>query len=263
MLDMLKRLNTSPPALEQRSIRLADKHISYTLKRSAKRRSIGLQIDDHGLTVSMPLRASEKWLHSVLQEKAGWVVSKLDSWQSRKAPVQNWGDGEPILFRGETFTLRVVPCLFNTPPLLTASELVVYVAESGRQGANWGRQASAAEAAGIKKAVIKWYRREAERVFEECVAHFAPLMKVTPKAIKLTSARTQWGSCTSGGVVRLNWQLVTMPLHLIDYVVVHELAHLQEMNHSAAFWRIVARVCPDYAGMRAELRKWSPAATVD
>ena len=233
------------PAIEQRSIQLADKHISYTLKRSPRRRSIGLQISEQGLVVSMPLRASEKWLHSVLQEKALWVVSKLDSWQGKQTPVTKWADGESLLFRGETFTLRVVTSLFKAPPQLTTDALLVQVLDASNQAA-------------IHKVVLQWYKREAERVFAECVEHFAPLMKVQPKEIKLTSARTQWGSCTAQGVVRLNWQLVTMPLHLIDYVVVHELAHLQEMNHSAAFWQVVESVCPDYAKCRGELRKWSP-----
>ena len=108
----------------------------------------------------------------------------------------------------------------------------------------------------IEKVVTQWYRREAEQVFRECVAHYAPLMQVMPQQIKLSSAKTQWGSCTSRGVVRFNWQLVRMPLHLIDYVVVHELAHLVEMNHSAAFWRVVESACPDYAQCRAELRTY-------
>jgi hypothetical protein len=245
MLSKLHRL--PPPSEEQRSIQLADKLISYTLKRSLKRRTIGLQINDQGLTVSMPLRASEKWLHSVLQEKAAWVVDKLENWQSKKAPVQKWADGEAILFRGETFTLRVIPALFKTPPHLTPQELIIHVVDSGNQAA-------------IEKAVLQWYKREAMRVFEECIEHFAPLMKLAPRELKLTSARTQWGSCTAQGVVRLNWQLVTMPLQLIDYVVVHELAHLQEMNHSPAFWKVVESACPDYAKIRKELHKWSPAA---
>ncbi len=116
-----------------------------------------------------------------------------------------------------------------------------------------------ADAAAIEKAVMTWYRIEALRVFEECVAHFAPLMNVAPREIKLTSARTQWGSCTVAGVVRLNWRLVKMQLHLIDYVVAHELAHLVEMNHSPAFWRVVESVCPDYRQCRAELHGYGIA----
>lgn len=233
----------SPPVVEQRSIQLAGKPVSYTLKRSDKRRSIGLRIDDKGLTVSIPLRASEQWLHSVLNEKANWVVEKLGSWQSRKQPIPQWQDGEQIDFRGEQFILRIIPSLFASPPQLRGESLIVHAV-------------NITDEIKIEKVIVQWYRREAERVFAECVAHYVPLMGVAPKQIKLSSARTQWGSCTSRGVVRFNWQLVKMPLHLIDYVVVHELAHLVEMNHSDAFWRVVEGACPEYAKCRAELRRY-------
>jgi hypothetical protein len=243
---MLKKLRRppSPSVAEQRSIQLAGKPVSYTLKRSSKRRSIGLRIDDRGLTVNAPLRASEKWLHSVLQEKAAWVVEKLASWQAKKPAPQQWSDGETILFRGETFILRIVPSLFDAPPQLHGARLVIHVCRTDNPAL-------------IEKIVERWYRREALQLFEECVAHFAPQMKVAPREIKLSAARTQWGSCTTRGTVRLNWQLIKMPLPLVDYVVAHELAHLVEMNHSAAFWRVVETVCPDYAKLRVELRGWS------
>ena len=238
---MFKQRTAPPPAVELRSIQLAGTAITYTLKRSGKRRSIGLRIDDRGLTVNIPLRASEKWLQSVLNEKADWVVEKLGGWQKKKTVAPQWLDGEKIPFRGETFTLRIFPSLFKSPPQLHGEQLHLYVTDI-------------TDEAKIETVVTKWYRQEAERVFQECVAHYAPLMSVAPKQIKLSSARTQWGSCTSHGVIRLNWQLVRMPLHLIDYVVVHELAHLIEMNHSAAFWRVVENSCPDYEIRRAELR---------
>lgn len=242
MLERLRRTVTLP-AIEQRDIQLAGKPVTYTLKRSSKRRSIGLRIDDRGLTVSMPLRASEQWLHTVLNEKADWVVEKLGSWQSRKPALPEWRDGEKIAFRGETFTLRIIPSLFNSPPQLRGEQLHVHMVDITDESR-------------IEKIVTQWYRREAEQVFQECVAHYAPLMQVQPRQIRLSSAKTQWGSCTSRGVVRFNWQLVRMPLHLIDYVVVHELAHLVEMNHSAAFWRVVESACPDYAQCRAALRNY-------
>lgn len=242
MLKTLRRVVASP-AVEQRSIELAGKPVTYTLKRTGRRRSIGLRIDDRGLTVAVPLRASEKWLHNVLQEKAGWVVEKLTSWQAKKPAPQQWVDGETILFRGEAFTLRLIPSLFDAPPQLHGAHLLIHVAKADNPAL-------------IEKVVEHWYRREALKLFEECVAHFAPLMNVSPREIKLSSARTQWGSCTTRGTVRLNWQLIKMPLPLVDYVVAHELAHLVEMNHSAAFWRVVEIVCPDYVQMRRELRQW-------
>lgn len=240
MFGKLRNLVT-PPTVEQRAALLAGKHVTYTLKRSVKRRSIGLRIDDRGLTVSMPLRASERWLHSVLEEKAQWVVEKLDGWQSRKPAELHWTDGEIIPFLGERLTLRVRQSLFAAPVHRQGKELWVFVADDGDE-------------AHIGRLVARWYRQQAEPLFAERVAHYAPQLGVAPREVKLSAAKTQWGSCTARGTVRLNEQLIRLPLKLIDYVVVHELAHLREMNHSAAFWEVVASACPDYAKLRRELK---------
>ncbi len=235
-----------PPAIERRSIELAGKTIPYVLKRTGRRRSIGLRIDDDGLTIAMPLRASERWLHSVLQEKARWIVEKLENWRSSRPAPLLWADGQPIPFLGEQLTLRIVPSLFDGQPVVSGRQMLVHVAGS-------------ADPSEVERRVTEWYRREAEILFRERVAHYAPLLKVSPAEVKLSSARTQWGSCTIRGTVHLNWRLIKMPLRLLDYVVVHELAHLIEMNHSAAFWGVVKEACPDYARLRRELRQWSAA----
>ncbi|MHB1115192.1 M48 family metallopeptidase [Sideroxydans sp.] len=241
MMFLRSRSKPVPPAVEQRSLQLSDQHITYILKRSGKRRSIGLRIDERGLTVSMPLRASEQWLHSVLQDKASWVLDKLENWQVAKVMPIVWQDGASIPFRGEEITLRVVPDLFGAPLCLQGESLLLQLN-------------GVATPQRIEKLVSQWYREQALQVFEECVAHFAPLMEVAPRTIRLSSARTQWGSCSARGVISLNWQLVKLSLPLIDYVVIHELAHLKEMNHSAAFWRVVASVCPDHKELRTALR---------
>jgi predicted metal-dependent hydrolase len=240
------RKKASPSVVEQRNIHLSGKEISYTLKRSGYRRSIRLRIDDRGLTVNAPLRASEKWLHSVLLDKADWVVKQLDNWQAKKAQPIFWAEGASIPFRGEQFILTLTPGTHGAKPTLHGEVLHVPVGLD-------------AESADVEKAVNQWYRDEALQVFMECAEYFAPMLQVAPSAIKLSSATTQWGSCTAHGVVRLNWQLVKMPLPLIDYVVVHELAHLKEMNHSPAFWRVVESVCPDYRQRRAELHRYGVA----
>ncbi|MEW6562624.1 MAG: SprT family zinc-dependent metalloprotease [Pseudomonadota bacterium] len=243
MLKRLRRL-IQPPAVEQRAIEFDGRIIPYTLKRSARRRSIGLRINDRGLTVSMPQRASEKWLHSVLQDKAGWVIEKLDQWQARQRPVRNWADGETVPFRGELLTLRIRPGLFAAPPQRIGSELVLTLADDAPPDM-------------IAHQVQQWCMRQAEPVFAERLAHFAVHMRVQPKMLKLSSARTQWGSCSARGIVRLNWRLVQLPPRLLDYVVVHELAHLREMNHSAAFWREVEAVLPEWRSLRAELKRYA------
>ena len=240
---MLKRLRNMivPPSVEQRAALLAGKRITYTLKRSNKRRSIGLRIDDRGLTVSVPLRSSEKWLNSVLLDKARWVVEKLDGWQVHAPKETRWAEGETISYRGELLSLRVVQSLFAAPAQKRLNELWVFVVNGS-------------EPAYIEKAVSRWYQHEAGQLFAERVAYYAPLLNVAPRAVKHSSAKTQWGSCTAQGVVRLNLHLIKLPLRLIDYVVVHELAHLREMNHSAKFWDVVEMACPDYAKLRNEIK---------
>jgi len=241
MLKQLKNL-IAPPAVEQRAAVLDGKRVTYTLKRSSKRRSIGLHIDERGLIVSVPMRSSEHWLHGVLQEKARWVVTRLDGWRQVSIPAEKcWADGETIPYLGELLSLKVVPGLFETPAYRKDKMLLVFVANGSGP-------------TDIKNATACWYRREAEQLFAERVAYYAPLLNVMPSTVKLSSAKTQWGCCTEKGIVLLNLQLIKLPLRLIDYVVVHELAHLREMNHSARFWELVEFACPDYAGLRNELK---------
>ena len=242
MLKRLHKLVAAPPVTtEQRAVVLAGKPITYTLKRSGKRRSIGLRINDRGLTVSMPLHASESWLHEVLQIRADWVVEKLDGWRARQIPAQVWADGEFIPFLGEQLTLRVIT---STAAAVTRQHLdELQVAFRGE-----------ISLLRVERAVSRWYQEQAMTLFAARVAYYAPLLNVAPQQVKLSAAKTRWGSCSARGTLRLNVQLIKLPLYLIDYVVVHELAHLREMNHSAAFWRVVASACPDYAKLRRELK---------
>ena len=106
----------------------------------------------------------------------------------------------------------------------------------------------------IERAVMDWYHRHALECFSERMSLYAQKLGVALPQLRLSHARTLWGSCHSRGVVRLNWRLIQKPLDLVDYVVAHELSHLIEMNHSPAFWRTVESVYPDYKAARKRLR---------
>ncbi|MGB8518489.1 MAG: SprT family zinc-dependent metalloprotease [Gallionella sp.] len=239
MLKSLHPRTSSSP--EQRDTLLAGQSVTYTLKRSGNRRSIGLRIDGNGLTVSMPLRASEKWLHEVLQDKAEWVVAKLQGWEDRKPIAVKFHDGAALDYLGDLLTLRIDRGLFIAPAQKRGNELWVFLSANGTE-----KQ--------IAREVQLWYRAQALQLYQQRAELYALMLEVAPREIKLSSAKTQWGCCTAGGTVRLNLQLIKLPVKLIDYVVVHELAHLREMNHSAAFWQIVKSACPDYLKLRAELK---------
>jgi predicted metal-dependent hydrolase len=106
----------------------------------------------------------------------------------------------------------------------------------------------------IRDAVQSWLQRQARRIFEERCALFAVRLGVRMKRLSLSSAATRWGSASADGSIRLNWRLVHFALPVIDYVVTHELAHLREMNHSAAFWEVVRQALPDFEAARGALR---------
>lgn len=105
-----------------------------------------------------------------------------------------------------------------------------------------------------RHAVTGWLREYAKVHLGEKVCQFAEKMQVTVNRITIKEQKTRWGSCSSKGNINFNWKLVLMPERIQDYIVVHELAHRKQMNHSAAFWKIVEDFLPDYKERRAWLR---------
>jgi len=114
------------------------------------------------------------------------------------------------------------------------------------------------EPARMRAAAQAWLQARARALFEQRCRHFAAQMGLCYSKLSLSSAQTRWGSASSSGAIRLNWRLIHFAPAVIDYVVVHELAHLREMNHSARFWAVVAAVLPDYEQARARLREEPP-----
>lgn len=102
-------------------------------------------------------------------------------------------------------------------------------------------------------AVLDWYRRHAWMNFEARLAFYAQQLRLAAPRFFLSGARSRWGSCNASGRIGLNWRLIQAPQFVIDYVVVHELAYLREMNHSRRFWSIVAEAFPRHAEARAHL----------
>lgn len=107
----------------------------------------------------------------------------------------------------------------------------------------------------LTKQLVKWFRINALEILSKRVEYFSTLMQLNPKLVKLTNAKTCWGVCNSLGVVSLNWRVIMLPHNLIDYVIVHELSHLVQMNHSKLFWQLVGSVLPDYATRRKSLKQ--------
>jgi predicted metal-dependent hydrolase len=228
----------------QRDIRFGEHVVAYELRR-ARRRSIGFVIGAEGLSVSAPRWVGVAEVEAALREKQAWILRKLHEQRERARRLDaarvDWRDGTTIPFLGATVTLR----------LDAAATGAVLHADSGclHLGLPQGAQPEQ-----IRDVVQSWLQRQARRVFEERCQVFAERLGVRMQRLSLSSASTRWGSASADGAIRLNWRLVHFALPVIDYVVTHELAHLREMNHSAAFWGVVRSVMPDYEQAQGALR---------
>ncbi len=228
----------------QREIGFGEHRVAYELRR-ARRRSIGFVVGADGLTVSAPRWVGVGEIEAALREKSAWILRKLHEQRERASRLAaarvDWRDGTELPFLGRRVALRLGAQASGAS--FDAAAAVLHL----------GLPQGAAPAQ-IRDLVQSWLQRQARRVFEERCEHFAPRLGVRIERLTLSSAATRWGSASADGSVRLNWRLVHFALPVIDYVVTHELAHLREMNHSAAFWSVVRSVLPDYEHSRGALR---------
>jgi predicted metal-dependent hydrolase len=218
---------------------LGNEAIRYIIKRSRRRGSITLIIDELGLRVGAPWRASQRTIENQVRKHGAWVLRKLAEWRERRAPPRRWQDGETLMLLGEPLRLTLAPA-----PRLPIRDRDRLFVGSSVQGPSDD----------VANQVIAWLRQQALACFHIRVAHYLPLLAVSAPEIRLSNARTRWGSCHGKGRISVNWRLIQVPLPLVDYVIVHELAHLREMNHSPRFWRTVGRVMPDYTARKREIR---------
>lgn len=205
----------------------------------AKRRTIALIVErDGSLTVRAPKRATLQDIHCFIQEKEKWIERSRERLKAIvTVPKKEFADGETFLFLGKEYELRLVP---NQRQTLHFDSGFTLKASARPRG---------------EAVFTKWYKTQALTVFTERVSHYATLHKFEPKQVKVNSARTRWGSCTSTGTINFTWRLVMAPVEVIDYVVLHELAHLKIKNHSPRFWKLVESLCPEFKRHRKWLRE--------
>ncbi len=212
--------------------------LTYKLVRS-KRRTLAVVVERDGtLTVRAPLRMAEAEIRRFVEAKSDWIERKQAEAAKEAVVPHRFEDGERFPFLGKTLPLRLVS---NRRPALAM--------DGERFCLSRSRQAEA------RALLVAWYRAQARKIITERVEYFARSHHFEPLKVRISSARTRWGSCSRKGTLSFSWRLVMAPPEVVDYVVVHELAHLREMNHSRAFWELVGAILPDYKQRRAWLKK--------
>ena len=212
--------------------------MEYTLVRS-KRKTVAIYIREGCVEVRAPLRMPQKNIDNFVNSKEKWIKDKLlkSSVESveRKKFSLNYGD--PVLYRGDLYQIVMVT---GKRPVFKNEQFCV------PEGLNPDE---------IKNACITIYRKLANQDLIERVDYFSGIMSVTPKSIKINSAKTRWGSCSAKKNLNLSWLLIMADDGVIDYIVVHELAHLIELNHSKRFWAVVEKILPDYKKRQKRLKE--------
>jgi hypothetical protein len=204
-------------------------------RHSTRRRSIGIQVTDQGrVVVTLPRGASEESLARALEKHRAWIEAKVAEKRAAWGHIQ----AGAAYFLGEAFRLTVLRGATGAVNLHGKEMRLPLPA-----GADpWPR-------------LVAWYAECAYTQLQARVAHFAAAMNLSPGPMELKGWRRRWGECHPDGRLRFNWRLILCPPMVIDYVVVHELAHLKVSGHNPRFWAEVAKVLPDYAARRRWLNR--------
>ncbi|MBI5180802.1 MAG: M48 family metallopeptidase [Nitrospirae bacterium] len=203
----------------------------------SKRRTIALEIaQDASLIVRAPYRTPLDFIERIVFKKRFWIKEKQGFVRGRytKTAPKEFVSGEGFLYLGDMYKLEIIDTL-NMPMLF-----------------NNGFQVSRKNIDSAKEILIAWYKEQAHQKISERAIWHSSLSGLKYNKIRISNAQRRWGSCSSKRNLSFSWRLIMAPLNVIDYVVVHELAHLEENNHSKRFWDKVKIMMPDYK----QYKKW-------
>ncbi len=241
---------TSPkaaPAVEQAHAVVVDgTRVDLVLRRSA-RRSFALQVDHRGARVAVPLRTSLGEVDRFVQHHGRWLLERLRARAAGPRPTRFvLADGAPFPLLGAPARLRLVST--RRAQWRAAADGVAELAVPA------GADPERAFKRALQARALQWHKA---RVEAYCLRLGHPV-----PSVRLSNARTRWGSCSSKSGIRLHWRLIHLAPALIDYVVAHEVAHLVEMNHSPRFWAVVEQLYPGWREARVQLRDASASLPV-
>lgn len=213
----------------------------------SRRKTLGITVYPDGrVVVRAPLGASEAEVQDLVRKKGGWIVKKQQMFEDYPPPPppRRYVSGESHLYLGREYRLKVVQDSRQSVTL-TGDRFLLHVRDSS-------------DLSGKQKLMTEWYRARAREVFAErldaCYV-VAQRHGIPFPEMKIRLMKKRWGSCSSKGNINLNLRLIQTPQSCIDYVIFHELAHLRVLNHSAAFYALLAKMLPDWRERRESLNK--------
>lgn len=209
--------------------------IDYRVRRSERARRVRVRVDPaHGVEVVLPRRASEREAAAAVRELRPWIERRMAELAQARAAVAARGATVPYL--GRTLTL---------------------VGEPGRTRVHRRGDTLLVPGGGVdhRPALERWYRRQARAEIAPRLDAAVAAVGARYRSLTIRGQRTRWASCSATGAMSFNWRLLLAPEQVLDYVIWHEVCHLEVMDHSPRFWSLVAQRCPDYREHVAWLRR--------
>lgn len=224
-----------------RTIDFGGEPISFTVERTARRKTVAISVGYEGVRVLAPSDFDDDRVVAVVRKKGPWVLRKQADYRELGGhpAVREFISGETFHYLGRAYRLKVVPDSETVVTRITARGSL-FIAPVPANANVAIRQAA------IRSAFRHWYRAHAERHFPMRARAMAELLGIPTPTVRVVDQSKRWGSCDAGGGLRLNWRLIMAPMSLVDYVIAHEVCHVVEHNHSRQFWRSLETIMPDY-----------------
>ena len=221
--------------------------IPYSIRRSRKAKYVSLSVGADGVHVVAPFSMNDSEIISLVEKRRKWIFNKFESyrqWLMQIPAEREFVSGEKLLFMGVNYPLKVLEHKRRyTNVNLTDGQFLVAI------NADIPIEKRREE---IRGKLEQWYIRRAKELITERLELFSNKIGAKVNTVRFKNQKTRWGSCSQKRNLNFNWKLVMAPTHIVDYVVIHELCHLRQMNHSKEFWQLVESQIPDYK----ERRKW-------
>ncbi len=231
--------------IKENEIKLEDTLVSYTIRRSIKAKNVRFSVSLHkGLEIVIPMSFPVTDVETLIQQREKWVLKNLQSVEEMRARLTSAQQDSLTKIRYLGKVYRIVVILDNSSPIrVELKENKAFLTLPDRNEKL------------IRQVIEAWYKWAAKSLFEERVNVWADCMQLSYRHIFIKNQKTRWGSCSKQQNLNFNLKVIMAPLDVVDYVVIHELAHLKEMNHSRSFWQLVEEFCPDYKKQLAWLKE--------
>lgn len=222
------------------SMTLDGKELEYLLD-VGRRSNAYLSVKDGVLTVRLPYGGTPQRAEQLIGEHGEWLREKLESSKDRSRLPEEFSDGESFSLLGKKRRLRIAESAEYREPELTDDALTIYIHE-GMGGED------------VRRLFRRFVYGLCEQRVRQAFAEYTEKLGLYPKRVTFKKMVSRWGSCSAGGNISINVDVICFEQECIDYVVIHELCHLKHMDHSADFWALVATCCPDYKRLRERMK---------